>query len=367
MIVQTLINRALRLINVPGRGSVLSTTDSDNALEALQDILNSESVSRAFQPGIRRHFFLLPADTDIYSYGPGGALDTDDFEDPVPTKIEDAYIREGSTVVDNELVTAALFNTSVGWTLGGGWTIVNGVLRGETSSAVVASQSITTEVGETYDVKVTGVILSEGEVTLTLDTLDETMTTSGDFEFSYTATTTSPTFALTADSTDGFTGTIESVSVRDTTTTEKTSLTGLGSDYQVKIIDELTYNRRFSKGTGGRPYELLFSRSYPLAEIRFDNAPSSGDILVMDVTVNLIAVSSLSDTIRLHDEAHRFVRYQLAYDMAPEYGKQLSASAVRTLNRVRQQLQASNSRVNNLRVDQALRTRRPFDINRGDP
>lgn len=364
MLASTLVRRALRLINVPGRGATLSSTDEGFAFETLQEMLDSESVSKYFQPGIRTHFFSLPADVDIYTYGPGGDFDTNMFEDPAPVRIEDAYIRLGSTIRNNELITADLFNTAIGWTTGAGWAVVNG--EGQATASLAAlSQAIITEVGQTYRVRLVDVEVTSGVVELTVDGLTQVINASGDYEFTYTATVTNPTFALTG--TTSFTGSIGAVSVRDVRRTERTDLIGRGSDYQVNVVDQQHYNNRFSKGTGGRPYELLYSRKHPLGEIFFDNAPTAGDKLIMDVTVNRIGLEKITDTIRMHDEAIRFLRYQLAYEMAPEYGKVLSPSALRVLNRSRQQLAAGNARPNNLRVDAGLRNRRSFDINRGDP
>ena len=61
MLASELISRALRLINEPGRGATLSADDQQDALEATQEILDSESVSKQFVPGISRHFFPMVA------------------------------------------------------------------------------------------------------------------------------------------------------------------------------------------------------------------------------------------------------------------------------------------------------------------
>ena len=54
-----LIKGALRLINVPGLGASLAAEDQSNALSALQELLNTNAVSKQFTPGIKRHFFTL--------------------------------------------------------------------------------------------------------------------------------------------------------------------------------------------------------------------------------------------------------------------------------------------------------------------
>ncbi len=52
----------------------------------------------------------------------------------------------------------------------------------------------------------------------------------------------------------------------------------------------------------------------------------TGDILVMDVLVNRVAVSDANSIIRLHPDAIKWLRYELADAMAGEYGKALTAT-----------------------------------------
>ncbi len=359
----TLIARALRLINVPGRGARLSAQDEADAFETLQEILDSDAVSRAYQPGIRRHFFPLIAGQDVYSYGPGGHFDTNPFEDGVPVRIEDAYLRAGASILDHELVTSPSFTAATGWTIGAGWAVQNDEAIATASSAVL-SQALTTEVGVVYRIVLEDLEVTGGSVTISIDTLSLVISSSGDYEFTFTATTTAPTLALTGTS---FTGSVGRVSVIDRSKPERMELTGGGNDYGLRVVDQEVYNAQFSKGVSGRPYFMLFSRSWPLGEIRFDNASVGSDILVMDVTVNRLELTKLTDQVRVHGEGLRYLRYQLAHDMAPEHGKELRPSAIRTLRRARQRLMAANHRPNEQKVDTALQRRRSFDINRGDP
>ena len=148
---------------------------------------------------------------------------------------------------------------------------------------------------------------------------------------------------------------------------DRVELSGTGSDYAIKVIDQKRYNRRFTKGTGGRPYQILFSRAYPMGKIFFDNASISGDILVMDVTVNRVAVDSLDDTIRMHPDSRKWLRYELADHLSGEYGKSLTRRQIKILDDAYDNLVAGNLRMNRLGVDKAMRRRATFDINRGDP
>jgi hypothetical protein len=367
MLASTLIARSLRLINAVGRGGTLSNEDETAGFDVLQEILDSESVSKMFQTGIRRHFFATVASEHIYSYGEGGQFDSLDFDDPAPIRIEDAYIRVGSTIQNNELVVNDRFDDSSAWTQGVGWLIVNGTAEATAATGTLLQLLAGLTIGVTYRVKVSAEVFA-GDVTLTIDTLTMVIDSTGDYDFTYTATTATPTITFTPNAVTFFTGTIDDASVRDIDSAERTELIGNGSDYQIDVIDQYHYNIRFSKGTGGRPYQLLYSRNFPLPEIRFDNAsPGPSDILVMDVTINRISLSDPSQEIRMHPDARKWLRYAIAYEIAPEYGKELKPSSVRVMNEAWDRLVAGNTRINSLRMDQALRKRQSFDINRGDP
>lgn len=369
----TLIARALRLINVPGRGATLGSTDLQAGFETLQELLDSESVSRIFNPGIRRHFFPTISAQHIYSYGPGigNDFDTRDFDDPVPSAIEDAYVRTGSQLRTNELVASDRFDSDNGdWTFTDPpWQIFNGAANASSATAVdtlASTVPITTEIGPVYRIRLDAEVLA-GDFTLSIDGFAIVVNATGEYEFTYTSTLTAPTPLVTPGA-GGFSGSIFDLSIRRADRPDRTELVGNGSDYDIRVIDQKTYNRRFSKGTGGRPYQILWSRNHPSAEIRFDNSPSGpSDILVMDVTVNRVGVSDVDDEIRMHADARKWLRYQLASEMAPEYGKVLTPAVMQTLLDANNRLFSGNFRRNTLRVDNALLNKRSFDINRGDP
>lgn len=371
MLASELITRALRLVNVPGRGGVLSSFDKQQALETLQEILDSEAVSKFFVPGIRRHFFDLTLAVDIYSYGPGGDFDTNDFFDPVPAKVEDAYIKAGVSIIRNEEVTSSEFDSSTGWTLGTGWTIANGkATHAVLDPATVLSQTLSLA-NKTYILRFE-IDHRGGSLKVEVNQdgspiVDQDIIESGEYAFEFLFAGTASVIQFTSDAAPGTTD----VDVLEASIIEKgkdrVELSGFGSDYSVKVIDQFRYNRRFSKGTGGRPYQILYSRNYPLAEVRFDNAGVTGDILLMDVLVNRVSVSSASSEIRMHPDAIKWLRYELADHEAGAFGKQLSPRQVSILNEAYDKLVAGNLRINTLSVDRALRARPIFDINRGDP
>ena len=364
-----IIRRGLRLINVPGRGALLSSADAQAGLETLQGILNTEAVSKFFVPGIRRHFFALTAAKAIYSYGPGADLDTTLFEDPVPAQIESAYIRAGSSIQTNELITDGRFANSAAWTLDAGWNITNNAARLSSGNSGAAIVQALTVAAVTYTVRIS-VTRRAGGVRLLLVTpganLSQSIMVSGDYSFTVSPSSGSPTqvsiIALDADSDVDVT----LLSVIPVGVCAVGLPDGQGTDYPIEFIDQKRYNANSSKGRNGRPCEALWSRGYPFAELRFDSAPSSGDILVADVLVNRVGVSSLTSEVRLHSDAMKWLQYRLAFEAAPEYGKALAPSARMVMEEAWSRLTAANHRPNMLRVDKGLRSRPSFDINRGD-
>ncbi len=390
MLANELISRGLRLINEPGRGATLDPDDQADALTALIEILDSESVSKHFVPGISRHFFPMISGQAIYSYGAGAGLNlrADDFgslvngiPDPCPVKIEDAYIREGSTIVDNEIVDEFRFEAVGSWVLDADPTveIINNQFKAEQPAAATSSTQALTNgptalvAGRNYVLRVDAEVfagtldieLRDSAVAFTTFTIDA----SGFFELRFTwPTTVLPDLNLvTALTTDDVR--LNSLSIIEDTKRDRLELPdSQGSDYSITIVDQTRYNRRFTKGTGGRPYEILFVRGpSEFGEIRFDNSAITGDILVMDVLVNRTKIRSLEDEIRLNPEAIKWIRYALADHLAPEYGKELTLRQVRIMDSAWDKLAASNRRINMLGVDRALRDRPTFDINRGDP
>ena len=375
MLASEFVARSLRLINVPGRGSDLQPGDQLDAISALQEILDSEAVSKRFVPGIRRHFFPMVQGKAIYSYGASPQFDlrSDDFEDdPPPIKIEDAYIREGSTITDNQEVDEPRFENVGTWVESGTAAIANNQATIVGIGDVL--QALTLTIGDTFTIRLT-VDVNIGDVDLIIqenavNVINTTLDASGFYTFDFVITDILPTVQLITDNA------LDDVSISDLSIIErgKDALElpdSQGSDYGITVVDQTHYNRRFTKGTGGRPYEILYSRGFDReqtrSEIRFDNSAVAGDILVMDVLVNRVQINGPSSVMRVQPDAIKWLRYATADSLAGEYGKSLSARQVMIMDEAWNKLAIGNRRMNMLGVDRSLRERPTFDINRGDP
>ena len=389
------IRRSLKLINEPGRGATLHDDDLGDGLETLIEILDTEAVTEQFMPGVSRHFFPMVSGKSIYSYydGPGADLRSDDFGslksglgDPAPVNVEAAYIREGSTITDNELIPGYRFESDVGWTLDANAQIINNQFVVEASGASTASflpingALIATDVqialNSIYTLRVDAIV-NTGDFKIVfwssgVEVESFTIDSTGYFEFDFTWDLLTSASGLTV-RVETDTGTddilINSLSLVERGTIDRFTLPdSQGSDYNMFIVDQAHYNRRFTKGTGGRPYNLFYTRGpNGIGDLRFDNSAITGDILIMDVLVNRTKITRLEDIMRLNTDAFMWVRYELANQLAGEYGKELTRAQMKIMDNAYDRMAAGNERWNTLGVDRALRDRPTFDINRGDP
>lgn len=390
MLVGELLSRGLRLINEPGRGATLGPDDQADALTALIEILDSESVSKQFIPGVSRHFFPMTSGQSIYSYGAGSQFDlrSDNFGsllnglgDPAPTKIEYGYIREGSNIVGNEVVEQFRFESVGTWVLDAdpAVQIINDQYVAEQPAAATSStQALVAgdaalQAGIDYVLRVDAVVFNG---TLTIEARDSAIAfdslvidSSGYFEveLNWPSIVAPDLNLVTLLATDDVR--LNSVSLIQKGKRDRYELPdSRGSDYSIYIVDQIHYNRRFTKGTGGRPYNIFYTRGAgESGEIRFDNSAIVGDILVMDVLVNRAKIRTVDDELRMNPEAIKWLRYALADHIAPEYGKALTNRQITIMESAWDRLAASNRRINRLGIDRAMRDRPTFDINRGDP
>jgi hypothetical protein len=376
-----LIRRSLRLINQPGRGAQLAPEDQSNALEALQEILDSEAVSKQFVPGIRRHFFPFVSGKSFYSYGnnPGADFNTSPFgninPDPAPIKIEYGQVLAASNIIDNELIQEFRFQNVGNWTeVAPGEITNNELVIIDQGGVTIADPDIVPDLtgATTYTLR-TIVEQNAGEVVITLynnavQFEQFILDSSGTYEFDFVwPAGIVPSIEILGQNL-GADLRLALFSIIPRGLDRLQIPDGIGSYYHMIQSDQNSYNRYFTKGNLGRPYHYLYTRSAgPLGELRFDNSGVSGDIVVFDVLVNTVQVYNLSDTLQLSPQSIKWLRYALADNVSSEYGKNLNQRQITIMEDAWNKLAAGNRRMNMLGVPRGLRQRQRFDINRGDP
>jgi hypothetical protein len=375
-----LITRSLRLINQPGRGSQLSAADQSGAFEALQELLDSESVSKQFVPGIRQHFFTYDTPNNQFTYGAGAgfALNCAPFglsiPDPAPVRLETAFFRSGSSITDNELIAEYRFETDLEWIAAGTADITNNQLDlvgiGSVNQLVPGADL---SGATTYTLRVNCVVnLGTAQIRIVANSIDlETYVfdSSGNYEFDFVwrGDPDAEIFVETLDAGDDVSFTQVSVVERGKQRLELPQ--AQGTDYPIRLIDQDTYELQSVKGQGGQLYQAWYTRQFDQSGLlRFDSTAQPGAIIVMDVLVNTVQVTDINQQLRVNPEAIKWLRFALADSVAGEYGKSLNARQLRLMDMAWDRLSSSNRRINKLRVDRGLQATnvQRYSINRGD-
>lgn len=372
MLARELIKQSLRLINEPGEGMELPGGKMAQAVATLKGILAGKAVSKAVVPGIRRHFFPVVSGKSIFSYGPDPAADlrSDDFDgDPAPVRIEDAYMRSGTVIINNELISEYRFEAPGAWVQVGDVQIQNN--EASFTGVATLTHTLTLTPGQAYRMEIQALV-NIGELVVRVwdgvtPDYEFTLDTSGEIFRDFTPTTATEVQIECTDASYDAQLLLFSILPRGSARLELPDQ-GMASDYHINVhMDQLEYNREHTKGTAGRPYKMLYSRAWPLSEILFDNAGISGDILVMDVLVNRLAITDENSVLRIHEDAERWVKYALAQEEAPTYGKALTKQQLDMMSEAYSNMTAGNRRKNRLETDGGLLKRQRFNINRGDP
>lgn len=368
--VRRLCTRALRLINEPGRGATLDSEDLNEAFDVLKDIVASEAVSKNFKPGVSQQFYNVNQSTGSYTYGPGGDFDTNLFDGLVPTAVEDAFLRQGGAILNNQLIVNGNFgNGSNDWTLGAGWSVLNGVALFDESvgdGTLTPSAAITATIGTVYVLSFDAIIVTAGiNVSADGGAFTTNVNGSGSYSFEFTATVASQALTFSSVNSALDKGQLDNISFIEKGKATVELTIDSGTDFSLRIQDQKTYNREAAKGSGGRPDRLFYSQNYPLGLVVFDRVPTIGEILVMDVTV-AFSLDNADTIIPVHDYMLKYLRYQIANDIAPEYGKALSKTQRTDLKTAKSLALAGGKRKNKLRFDGALLIPKRFNINQGD-
>jgi len=105
-----------------------------------------------------------------------------------------------------------------------------------------------------------------------------------------------------------------------------------GTDHPVGIISEGQYRNISSKATKGRPENLFYHPLYPLGAIYLYPTPQDAETMWVESLKPFTETSSfgtVADTISFPENYQEPLVYNLALRVAPEYGVQMSAEAVK--------------------------------------
>ena len=128
------------------------------------------------------------------------------------------------------------------------------------------------------------------------------------------------------------------------------------TDYPLALIGSGEYSEIVDKSTNGIPNVLYFDGNYPTANILLHPVPSEASTLHIYSKKPLTTFTSLDDVLSAPSGYERAFIYNLAIEIAPEYGKQASATVMQIAGESKLAIESSNS-LNDaviLRVDDGL-------------
>lgn len=139
-----------------------------------------------------------------------------------------------------------------------------------------------------------------------------------------------------------------------------------GLDYPLELIDQKFYAEITQKSLGSsHPSYLYYDGGFPLGTIYL--WPTSSYELHLYSMKPLTSITSLDTTINLPPGYAKAIRYNLAVELAPEYGKMASPDVQRIATESKYDIDTAN-RLNDqdrLRVDSALLRTETYNIYSG--
>jgi len=139
------------------------------------------------------------------------------------------------------------------------------------------------------------------------------------------------------------------------------------NDYELTVYGIDQYASISDKTTAGVPDSIYYDGNFPNITMKLYPVPDSAYTLTLYTEKPLTEYSSISDTLTVPPGWERGLRYNLAMEIAPEYGKQAPATVMKIAIESKNAIRNQNNRSDNekLRVDEALGTVGSFDIYSG--
>lgn len=136
-----------------------------------------------------------------------------------------------------------------------------------------------------------------------------------------------------------------------------------GTDYPIKTMTQDMWSRISRKDITSRPSRMYIKDGYPLDTILFDSNPYEGETLHLQVQQPLegfIQNDSLVDTLIVPSGYEQALIYNLAIELAPEYGKEISQIVFGIAQKSKSDIKRMNAKIPVLRAPKGLTpTRHP--------
>lgn len=130
-----------------------------------------------------------------------------------------------------------------------------------------------------------------------------------------------------------------------------------GNDYPIKIINASDFSHVSVKSSESRPTKFYLKQGWPLSTIKFTAIPYANEVLHLECLLplsQLLNAECLTQEVNLPPGYQRALLYNLAVELAPEWGKNVSAIVASIAMGSKKAIKHNNSQPTRLRVDKAL-------------
>lgn len=145
------------------------------------------------------------------------------------------------------------------------------------------------------------------------------------------------------------------------------SIIDAGQDFEtnINILTQQQYAEISNKNLSGSTTAIYPEGTYPLDTINVYPKPAAADQLVIYSMKPIVSFASVNDLITLPAGYDRALKYNLAVELAAEYGKQLPQEVVVIASESKSEIEALNSEVVYLTSDALFINRNIFNITTG--
>lgn len=135
-----------------------------------------------------------------------------------------------------------------------------------------------------------------------------------------------------------------------------------GSETPLRLLTDAEWQGTQGKTETGSPSGLWVEASYPLMKLYLNPVPNAADTLVLYTWQQLGGFTSANEDFDFPPGYARAIRFNLAKELAAEYGASLSAEAVAIADESKSSLKRLNQQASYLRCDSAVLQGGPLNL-----
>lgn len=139
-----------------------------------------------------------------------------------------------------------------------------------------------------------------------------------------------------------------------------------GAEDPIELVSDAEFRALQGKTSTGKPRKLWIEQSHPLMRLHFNPLPDSAYTLALYVWHPVTRFDATTSDVDFPPGYARAIRFNLARELAPDYGRSLSAEAVTIADESKENLKRVNFRPAYLTSDPAVLRAGRMNITTGE-